>query len=537
MSLLIDLFAGEITDTSNPALWLTDYVGGPRSAAGVGVNETKASYLSTYWACLKVLSEDVGKLPINVFRTDADGGKTRALDHPVQRLLHREPSREYTPFSFQEVLMRWAAGWGNGYAEIERDQIGRPVGLWPIHPQRVKVRRSDDGVWYRVRVDDAGVRCHSTAGGQMVHEVDIPAADMLHFKGPGDDGLCGKSVIRAAADAIGIGLAAQDFGASFFANGTNPAGVLTHPGTLDAEGQKRLRDSWKSFHQGAGKGKSVAVLEEGVTWAPMSVPPNEAQFLETRQFQVIEICRFFRMPPHKVQELGRATWANIESQNIEYVGDTLMPWLVRFQQEMARKLLAESESMGGMFVEFATAALLMGDSITRTNFYRALFQMGAISRNEIRSFERLNPIDGGDNYYMQSAMTTVDQIDATDVPAAPAIGDATMSVDALRPVIDSAAETVCNKERIARDRALDKHACDIVAIRAWADRFYDRQRDWMVAQFRPVALTMRSAEAMSAIEAYCLAYCKQQADAHTHQTTGVRAMADGLVDAINEATK
>jgi HK97 family phage portal protein len=465
------MLASGITDLENPALWFRNAVTAPRSAAGINVNSSKADGMAAYFACIKVLGEDVGKLPLHIYRPAAGGGKEKASDHPVDLLLSRRPSPEMSPMTIKSLMTSTAAGSGNAYAEIHRARNGTPIGIYPIHPGRVKVQRNDAGdVVYRVRVEDANVRAPSSTinfgnvSDGLVEWLEYAAADILHIMGPSDDGLVGKSVIRAAADAIGIGLAAQEFGGNFFGNGTHLGGVLMHPGKLGPEASKTLRDSWMKRHQGAARAHRPAVLEEGMKWESIGVAPNEAQFLETRQFQNLEVCRFFRMPPHKIQELGRATWANIESQNIEYVGDTLMPWLVRWQEEIDNKLLTDGEVRDGLFSEYVIQALLMGDSTTRLAFYRGLFQMGAITPNQMREFERMNPTgtEHGDEYFLQTALAPASRIMEPPAPPPPLMppddaddtdDDASETEDAdqalattLRPFFVRAAEQALRRE-------------------------------------------------------------------------------------------
>jgi len=539
---LVDLFAGQITNLENPALWLTDAMGAPRSAAGVNVTHQKADGMSAYFACAKVLGEDVGKLPMRLYKTRADGrGKDKADSHPVHKLMHSRPSPEMLPFVMKDLMIRMAATWGNAYAEIQRTRTGRPYAIYPIHPSRVKVQRDADGdIVYLVRVEDtktpapASMRSLGNVSRGLLQWLPYKAADIIHIKGPGDDGIVGKSVLRAAADALGISLAAQEFGGNFFANGTHIAGVLQHPGSLGPEAAKTLRESWVKRHSGSKNANRPAVLEEGMTWSPIGIPPGDAQFLETRQFQNIEVCRFFRMPPHKIQELGRATWANIESQNIEYVGDTLMPWLVRFQEEANAKLLTQAEQDAGYFLEFVLQALLMGDSTTRGTFYKTLFNMGAISRNEIRSFERLNPVedDDGGTYYMQLNMSPVDKL-GQDVPAPAAAQESTpppspppsnaARAEELQPLFRRAAEQALRRESDMRAHTLDA---------------YNQHAVYMRRCFAEVSDVLARGDSSTTVKAICDRYCYAQSQERQPMTAEAMAaeFTTQLLEAIDATT-
>ncbi len=381
-----------------------------KTTSGELVSPARALALSTYYACVRNIAEDIGKLPFKVYRRISGGGKEEATDHQLYRLLHDMPNPETTSQTFRETMNGWAESWGNAYAEIQRDRSGNPIALWPIHPDNCnKLRRVDGELFLDVYVKGTG-------------SVSIPYDDVFHIRGFGDDPLCGLSVVGLAAESLGVSLAAQTFGAAFFGNGAIPAIVLTHPGKLSETAQTNMRESWKKRHSGARNSNGVAVLQEGVKVETLSIAPDDAQFLETREFQVSEIARWFRMQPHKIGDMKASTNNNIEQQAIEYVVDTLMPWGVRWEQEVRRKLMTERERRE-LVAEILFDALLRGDSTARGNFYRVLFQMGALSPDEIRALENRNPIPGGlgKKYYMQGAMMTLEQInEGKDKPASAA---------------------------------------------------------------------------------------------------------------------
>jgi len=414
MSLIRSLFpilsdgASVAPNSNNPSYWGFGVNAGPQTTSGEVVTPARAFTLAPYFACIRNISEDVGKLPFVTYTRAADGGREQATTHPLFPLLRYASSPEATSQTFRETLTGWALGWGNGYAEIQRDAAGAPMALWPIHPSRVQVRRVDGSVVYDVSATDY-------QAGSMVR---LPAADVLHLRGLGDDPLVGLSVIRIAAESIGMTLAAQTFGAAFFGNGAAVGGVLLHPGKLSEQAATNLRKSWADMHAGAVNAARPAVLEEGIRWEKLTIPPDEAQFLETRNFQVEEVARWFRMPLHKVQSLKGATYSNIEQQALEYVVDTLMPWLVRWEEEVRRKLIDERDR-AALYAEHNVNALLRGDQAARATFYQSMITLGVMSLNEVRAMENLNPIPGeaGKAHFIQGAMTTIERIVSGQGPA------------------------------------------------------------------------------------------------------------------------
>jgi len=342
--------------------------------SGVLVNETLALNLSAVYACTQVLSQTVGSLPLHVYQRTADG-KSRVATHPLYKLLHDAPNPEMTSMSWRQAIMLHLCMWGNHYSEIER-RNGEPVALWPITPWRVALKRVNGQLVYAVALD-SGV-------------VNVPFADMLHVKGLSYDGLIGLPPMRAAKEAIGLGLAAQKYAAKFFANDARPGGILEHPGQLSDEAAIRLLKSFEKTHEGLDNKFRVAVLEEGMKFNAVGVPPEDAQLLETRKFGVSEIARYFRMPLHKISDLDRSTNNNIEHQAIEFVTDTIRPWLVNIEQELSFKLFS-----GDYFPEFLIEGLLRGDIKTRYEAYAIGRQWGWLSADDIRERENMNKLPNG----------------------------------------------------------------------------------------------------------------------------------------------
>lgn len=377
----------------------------PRRVAGVPINEQTALTCASVWACVRVISEGLAKLPWRVFEELPGGGRRKRNDLNVDYLLNAQANPEMTAFQFRETALAHLLCYGNAYAEIEFDLIGRPLWLWLITPDRVRVTRDGLGrVVYIVR-------------NQGAPDTPLYADEMLHFKGLGFDGLVGYSVIAMAARVIGGALAADQAANDFFENGVTPVGFLKHPTRLSDLAKTNLEKSWQRKYGSAGNRYKTPVLEEGLEWVPGSLPPADAQILQTRQFTPLEICRFFRMQPHKIAELSRATFSNIESQDREHVDDTLMPWAVRLEQEVNLKLLGQQR----FYTKHNFAALLRGNSVDRANFYGKLSQMGALTINEIRELEDQNPIGpDGDARFVPVNMQTLENAIAAPPPQAPA---------------------------------------------------------------------------------------------------------------------
>ena len=370
------------------------------STAGKRVNERSAMQMTAVYSCVRILSEAVASLPVHVYRYNDSGGKEKALDHPLYFLLHDEPNPEMTSFAFRETLMTHLLLWGNAYAQIIRNGKGEIIGLYPLMPDRMTVDRDDKGrlyYEYQLSSDDA----HTMKGSTVI----LQPKDVLHIPGLGFDGLVGYSPIAMAKNAIGLAIAAEEYGSKFYANGAAPSGVLEHPGTL--KDPSKVRESWTQTFGGSSNANKVAVLEEGMKYTPISISPNEAQFLETRKFQINEIARIFRVPPHMVGDLEKSSFSNIEQQSLEFVKYTLDPWVSRWEQNMMRSLLTDDEKTT-YFIKFNVDGLLRGDYQSRMNGYAIGRQNGWMSANDIRELENLDRIPeelGGDLYLINGNMT------------------------------------------------------------------------------------------------------------------------------------
>ena len=370
------------------------------SAAGKRVNERSAMQMTAVYSCVRILAEAVAGLPLHLYRYKEDGGKEKALDHPLYLLLHDEPNPEMSSFVFRETLMTHLLLWGNAYAQIIRNGRSEVMALYPLMPDRMAVDRDDKGQLYyeyTTSADDAPI-----SKGSIVR---LKPSDVLHIPGLGFDGLVGYSPIAMAKNAIGLAIATEEYGSKFFANGAQPSGVLEHPGTI--KDPQRVRDSWMSQFGGSANSNKIAVLEEGLKYTPISISPEQAQFLETRKFQINEIARIFRVPPHMVGDLEKSSFSNIEQQSLEFVKYTLEPWLVRWEQSIQRTLFSADEKKR-YFVRFNVEGLLRGDYASRMNGYAVGRQNGWMSANDIRELENLDRIpaeEGGDLYLINGNMT------------------------------------------------------------------------------------------------------------------------------------
>ena len=369
------------------------------STAGKNVNERSAMQMTAVYSCVRILAEAVAGLPLHLYRYKEDGGKEKALDHPLYNLLHDEPNPEMSSFVFRETLMTHLLLWGNAYAQIIRNGKGEVIALYPLMPNRMVVDRDTKGrlyYQYTTSTEDAPTMKGVT--------VNLPPSDVLHIPGLGFDGLVGYSPIAMAKNAIGMAIACEEYGAKFFANGAAPGGVLEHPGTI--KDPQRVRESWQSTFGGSGNANKIAVLEEGMKYTPIGISPEQAQFLETRKFQVNEIARIFRVPPHMVGDLEKSSFSNIEQQSLEFVKYTLDPWVIRWEQTIHRSLLLPDEK-SQYFVKFNLEGLLRGDYQSRMNGYAIGRQNGWMSANDIRELENLDRIpaeEGGDLYLINGNM-------------------------------------------------------------------------------------------------------------------------------------
>lgn len=380
----------------------TDRLGGGMSflfgttPAGKAVNETTAMQTTTVYACVRILAESIASLPLHLYSYRKDGGKEKNLDSNLYFLIHDSPNPEMTSFIFRETLMHHLLIYGNAYAQIIRNGRNDIVGLYPLLPNRMEVNRSKSGeIIYEYTKD--------TEEYGKEQKISLNKDEVLHIPGLGFDGLIGYSPIAMAKNAIGMIIATEEYGASFFANGATPGGILEHPGVV--KNPDRLRESWQSQFSRQNSHR-VAVLEEGMKFHQLAIPPDQAQFLETRKFQLNEIARIFRVPPHMIGDLDKSSFSNIEHQSLDFVKFTLTPWMVRWEQALNQSLLMEKERRQ-QFFKFSINGLLRGDYESRMKGYAVARQNGWMSANDIRELEDLNRIEkseGGDDYLVNGNM-------------------------------------------------------------------------------------------------------------------------------------
>jgi HK97 family phage portal protein len=364
-----------------------------KAVSGEKVTPEKALALSAYYACIKVISEDIAKLPVNVFKKETSR-RISVDDHIVNDFFNLEACPIIGSTVFKMTMQHFALGWGGGFAEIQRDYSGKPVALWMIHPTRINAEIRGDQLYWKVVADP--------------HTVEIPDRDMFHIYSFGKDGIQGYTPADIGRESLGLSLAEVKFGASFYGNGTNVGGVLEHPQKLSEQAWERLRKTFVTrYGGGADKAHKPAILEEGMKYTPLGVNPRDAQFIEGREFSVTEICRWFRMNPNKVQDLSRATFSNIEHQNIDHVKDTLLPWVTVWENEIKRKLFnRKSEKI--FHVDLDLKTLMRGDSKAVVEYCKGMYYLGAMNSDEVREMEGRNPRgdEGGKEYVRQRNLVT-----------------------------------------------------------------------------------------------------------------------------------
>lgn len=491
----------EPSGLENPKPWLERLLLGAPTASGVRVDEQSALRMVAVWACVRVIAETVAALPLPVYRRLARG-RERVYDHQVYRLLNQQPNPEVTPMTFREAATAHALTWGNAYIYIlRRRYTGDPESLWLLLPDRTQPVRvgPDRRLVYRTRLPDGT-------------QVELPPRDIIHIAGLGWDGLVGYSPIRMAMEAIGAGLAAEEFANRFYAQGTHIGGIIEIPGSLNETAQKRLQESIKETHQGLGRSHLVMILEEGVKYHRIGIPPNEAQFLETRKFQAEEIARLYRVPLHKIGLMDRSTFSNIEQQAIEFVTDTILPWCRRWEQAINMRLFDEREQKE-YYAEHLIDGILRGDMKTRYESYAVGRQWGWLSANDVRERENLNPIEGGDIY-----MVPLNMVPATTAAALAEANGADENNDtdertrrqafeerseqmkrrlmaAWQGVVTDAVGRVMRREAADIRRAVKRFLSErsLPEFRNWLIEFYREAPAWIKTTWMPVIASFATA--------------------------------------------
>ena len=464
-----------------------------KQGEGDFVTPISAMRFSAVYACVRVLAETMASLPLILYER-LDRGKQRAQSHYLYTLLHDKPNELMTSFEFRETVQAHLALWGNSYIQLEYGDRGQIKSMWPLLPGNVFETRTENGRrFYHYQLPNGKMQW-------------LPSEIIWHLRGLGSNGLDGESVIGYARKSIKLGLSAQEFGNRFYENDARPGIVLEHPAKLSDEAHKRLKKSWKEEHEGVDKSHRVAILEEGIKLHEVGIPPEDAQFIETRKFQVREIARWYRIQPHKIGDLEQATFSNIEHQSIEHVIDTIIPWAKRWEQSIHQNLMSEKDRKT-YFVEFLIDSLLRGDTESRYAAYSQGKMGGWLSTNDIREKENMNPVDGGDIYMVPLNM----------IPA-PSSGSAARSLPEARKVDNRSATMrsrlrnsyleiyrdtaarILRKERVDIRRQMKKtlRNRDLTEFLMWLDEYYAGIGDYIKRQMMPINTSYGEAVAAEA---------------------------------------
>ena len=352
----------------------------------------KALTLTAVWCAIRLLAESVSSLPISVYTKQANGDKLEDTKSPIYNLVKFKPNYYQNKITFFEFIMLSICTEGNSYVQIVRNNSGTPVQLICLDPSNVTVVVNNNELFYQVD------------GGAV-----LDSSDMLHFKTITDDGVTGLSPIDQCAKALNWGVSLEEFGSTFFSNGAKPSSILQTDRALSDTALQRLKTSFNNNYGKLKNSNSTIVLEEGLTFKPISISPEQAQFLSSREFSISEVSRIFRVQPHLLMDLSKSSFNNIEMQNQEFLTFTLMPYITRIEEEMNLKLFRTNE-LGKTFVEFNVNGFLRGDVKSRTEAYKTAITNGYMSINEVRQKENMNSIEGGDKHFMQMNMTTIDKV-------------------------------------------------------------------------------------------------------------------------------
>lgn len=436
------------------------------SVAGATVNETTALNLSTVYACIRTIAEDLGSLGCTIYERTELNGKRKATEHRLYRLLHDEPNSEQTAMVFYETMLQWLLRYGNSFAEIERSNSGEPLAMHIIPPTDVEVKRVDGKLTYRI----------SQRG-------TLNPNDIIHLRLMGTSDL-GYSPIKLARESIGLGLSVETFASAYFGNSGRPGGVISHPKVLTQPAAENLRKSIQSVHGGSSNFGKIMVLEEGATYVPFTIPEDDSMFLGLRVYQLQEICRWFRMPPTMVADLSNGKYDNVEAEAIKYVKNCLRPTAIRFESELSRKLFLPTEKQR-FFCEFNLDALLRGDPVSRSQALKEQFQSAALGLHEWRALEGRGEITDPNMHFMQSQMATLAQIQAgqagNKTPAPPAPPEDQSRDQAIKEVL------VDNLSRMLRReaRAIQRAASHPREFLKRVDEFYESHRTFMAEALAP----------------------------------------------------
>lgn len=391
----------DISNLTTPNKWLINLIGGNDTYSGENVTTDIAMNIAAVYACVRILSNHVAMLPLQLFQ-ETRGKKKRIHDHPIAKLIETRPNPYMTPFQFKQTMEAHRQLYGNAYAEIEWSRTGYPKALWILNPLVTKVvmEKDNNGNLKRYLVQT------TLANGKIVY---LPYSSILHIKGLSTNGIVGKSPIDVARETIGIQIAGQKFTGKFYANGTMSSGVLKVPQSLKPEAKAIIRQEWEKFNNGLDNSHRVAILDAGLDYQSLGIKQCDAQYIETQKFSIAEIARIFNVPPHMLADLERATFSNIEQQSLEFVRDTLSPLLISWEQELQYQLFTEDEiEKKRFYFKFNLNSLLRGDSTNRASYYEKMINLGIYSINEVRELEDKDKIKNGDKHYMSLNYIDID---------------------------------------------------------------------------------------------------------------------------------
>lgn len=455
------------------------YVFVPTRHAGVHVDHDTALKFSAVFRAISYIAQSIACLPWMVIQERGEK-KTRLFTHQVAKLLHQRPNPEMNAITFRETMVAWALSWGNGYAEIETDRAGRPVALWPLAPDRVQVKRDRE-------TQEIVYEVNNYFGGATY----LPPWKVFHLHGLGFDGLVGYSVISLAARSIGISIAAEELGEDFFANGLVSTGYLKMPGKLSPTGVEAVKTEIREKFLGHGKRWTPPVFQEGLEWSEMSIKPEDAQMLQTREFQVTDIARWFGLPPHKLGQLVKTSYASQEMASIEVVNDALLPWVIRLEQEANFKLFKPAELL---YTKLNLTSLLRGDNKTRAEFYEKMRNTGVFSVNDILRLEDMDPIGPeGDARIVMNNMITLEALIAGPPGKPPALPAPDMTVQARSSYLmlfEEAENRILKREIGQFNQILHKLRDGAEDFEDWSSRFFAKHREYMVQALFPLVQSL-----------------------------------------------
>lgn len=495
VGLLTKAFRAHPKNINNPRLYALDY--GADTYTGKEVTASSALESAAVWAAVRKISQSIASLPLHLYER-LEKGRDKAIKHPLYPVMHIKPNAEMTGMQYRETMMRHLLMWGNHYSEKDINGAGRVSSLWPLDPSRIMFTRVDGTSWYVYKLQNG-------------KEIVFPRRKILHITGPSGDGLIGKDVLRTCRQSIGLTLGLEEFAARFFGNSARPSAVLEHPEELSEEAQKRLRTSFEEAYQGLGNAHRVAILEEGMKFKEFGSDAEKNQVLQSRKYSVEDVCRVFDIQPNKIHSLENMTWKNVEEANIDYVVDTLTPWLVRLEQAFTLQLLLERE-VPQYYFKHVVAGLLRGDTEKRGEWYKNLLMYGVYSINDVRELEELNPIEDGDTHFVQLNMVPIDvainppepmqqqpfkeeQPRHLEMRSARAIQGRNRLVSSFYRLFRDAGQSIVRREVIAAKKAVKKHLGqrNVQGFNEWLEEFYGDLPTHIQRSFLPVLKTYRDA--------------------------------------------